>query len=76
VAQSYCNLATACHELKDNEASKEYFETSLAILEAQLPAEAASFEAMGLDYMAMLDIIGEESKAAAFKKRLEKALAV
>jgi tetratricopeptide (TPR) repeat protein len=76
VAQSYCNLATACHELKDNEASKEYFETSLAILEAQLPAEAASFEATGLDYMAMLDIIGEESKAAAFKKRLEKALAV
>jgi tetratricopeptide (TPR) repeat protein len=76
VAQSYCNLATACHELKDNEASKKHFETSLAILEAQLPAEAASFEATGLDYMAMLDIIGEESKAAAFKKRLEKALAV
>jgi len=76
VAQSYCNLATACHELKDNEGSKKHFETSLAILEAQLPAEAASFEATGLDYMAMLDIIGEESKAAVFKKRLEKALAV
>jgi tetratricopeptide (TPR) repeat protein len=76
VAQSYCNLATACHELKDNEASKKHFETCLAILEAQLPAEAASFEATALDYMAMLDIIGEESKAAAFKKRLEKALAV
>jgi len=41
-----------------------------------MPAEAASFEATGLDYMAMLDIIGEESKAAVFKKRLEKALAV
>jgi tetratricopeptide (TPR) repeat protein len=74
VAQSYCNLATACHELKDNEGSKKHFETCLAILEAQLPAEAASYEAAGLDYMAMLDIIGEENKAAAFKKRLDKAL--
>lgn len=74
VAQSYCNLATACHELKDNEGSKKHFETCLAILEAQLPAEAASYEAAALDYMAMLEIIGEESKAAAFQKRLEKAL--
>lgn len=74
VAQSYCNLATACHELKDNEGSQKHFETCLAILEAQLPAEAASYEAAALDYMAMLEIIGEESKAAAFQKRLEKAL--
>lgn len=74
VAQSYCNLATACHELKENDLSKQHFETSLGILEAQLPAEAASYEAIGLDYIAMLDVIGEEGNAAAFKKRLEKAL--
>jgi len=74
VAQSYCNLATACHELKENELSKQHFEASLDILEAQLPAEAASYEATGLDYIAMLDVIDEEGKGTAFKKRLEKAL--
>ena len=75
VAQSYCNLATACHELKDNDMAQQCFETSLGILEAQLPTEASSFEAVGQDYIAMLEIIGEESKAQAFQKRLEKALA-
>ncbi len=75
VAQSLCNLATACHELKDNTAAQANFEQGLAILEAQLPAEAASYENVGLDYISMLEVIGEEPKAAAFKKRLEKALA-
>lgn len=75
VAQSYSNLATASHELKDNDLAQEYFEKSLEILEAQLPGEAASFEAAGLDYVSMLEVIGGETKAAAFKKRMEKALA-
>lgn len=75
VAQSLCNLGTACHELKDNGAAQANFEKSLAILESQLPAEAASFEAVGLDYVSMLEVLGEDAKAAAFKKRLEKALA-
>lgn len=75
VAQSLCNLATACHELKDNAAAQENFEKSLAILESQLPAEAASFEAVGSDYISMLEVLGEDAKAAAFKKRMEKALA-
>lgn len=75
VAQSLCNLGTACHELKDNVAAQQHFERSLAILESQLPAEAASFEAVGQDYLAMLDVLGETAKAAAFQKRLEKALA-
>lgn len=75
VAQSLCNLATACHELKDNDASQQHFEKSLTILESQLPQEARSYEAIGLDYVAMLEIIGEEGKAAALKKRMEKVLA-
>ncbi len=75
VAQSLCNLATACHELKDNLAAQQYFEKSLAILEAQLPQEARSYETIATDYVAMLEIIGEESKADALKKRLEKVLA-
>ncbi len=75
VAQSLCNLATACHELKDNDAAQEHFERSLSILEAQLPEEARSYEAIGLDYVAMLDILGEEVKAAGLKKRMEKVLA-
>lgn len=74
VAQSLCNLATACHELKDNTAAQANFEKSLSILEAQLPAEAASYENVGLDYISMLEILGEDAKASAFKKRLEKAL--
>ncbi|HRH95413.1 MAG TPA: tetratricopeptide repeat protein [Prosthecobacter sp.] len=74
VAQSLCNLGTACHELKDNEAAKKHFEKSLSILESQLPAEAASYEAIGLDYIAMLEIIGEDGKASSFKKRMEKVL--
>lgn len=75
VAQSYSNLATASHELKDNAASQQHYETSLGILEGQLPTEAASYEAMALDYIAMLEEIGEEAKAEAYKKRLDQALA-
>lgn len=75
VAQSLCNLATACHELKDNAAAQQHFEKSLRILEAQLPQEARSYEAIGTDYVAMLEIIGEEGKAGALKKRMEKVLA-
>lgn len=75
VAQSLCNLGTACHELKDNDAAQKHFEKSLSILEGQLPQEARSYEAIGIDYIAMLEIIGEENKAEAFKKRMEKALA-
>ncbi|MDI1314788.1 tetratricopeptide repeat protein [Prosthecobacter sp.] len=76
VAQSLCNLATACHELKDNSASQQHFEKSLRILESQLPQEERSYEAIGADYVAMLEIIGEEGKAAALKKRMEKVLSV
>ncbi len=75
VAQSLCNLATACHELKDNAAAQAHFEKSLSILESQLPTEAASYENVALDYISMLEILGEDAKAAAFKKRMEKALA-
>ena len=75
VAQSYCNLATACHELAENIAAQQHFETSLSILEAQLPKEASSYEAIGQDYIAMLNILSEEGKAIAFQTRQEKALA-
>lgn len=74
VAQSLCNLGTACHELGDNAAAQTCFEQSLEILESLLPAEASSFEAVGLDYLGMLEVIGEDAKAASFKKRLERAL--
>jgi len=75
VAQSLCNLGTACHELKENEPAQQYFEQCLDILEPQLPAEVASYEAAGQDYLAMLDVLGEGAKAAIFQKRMEKALA-
>lgn len=74
VAQSYCNLGTACHELRENEPAQKHFEKSLTILEAQLPAEAASYEAIGEDYAAMLESIGEEAMAAAFRNRMANVL--
>jgi tetratricopeptide (TPR) repeat protein len=75
VAQSYCNLATAAHELGDNAASMQHFEASLRILERHVNEEAASYEAVATDYIALLESLGEERKAAAVKKRLDKVLA-
>lgn len=75
VAQSHCNLATAAHELGDNAASIQHFEQSLRILEMHIKEEIASYEAVGLDYISLLENLGEERKAAAFRKRMEKVLA-
>jgi tetratricopeptide (TPR) repeat protein len=75
VAQSHCNLATAAHELGDNAASMQHFENSLRILERHIKDEAASYEAVGMDYVSLLESLGEERKAAALKKRMEKVLA-
>jgi tetratricopeptide (TPR) repeat protein len=74
VAQAYCNLATACHELRDNETAKKHFTTSLLILEPQIAKEARSYQATSLDYIAMLEMIGDESGAEVVKQRLEKML--
>ncbi len=75
VAQSHCNLATANHELGDNAASIRNFEYSLRILEHHLVDEVVSYEAVSLDYIALLENQGEDKKAAAARKRLEKMLA-
>lgn len=75
VAQSYCNLATANHELGEDSASIHNFEKSLAILEQHLQDEAVSYQAVSLDYISLLENHGEEKKAAAARKRLEKMLA-
>ncbi|HEY1082107.1 MAG TPA: tetratricopeptide repeat protein [Prosthecobacter sp.] len=75
VAQSYCNLATANHELGDDAASIQNFEQSLRILELHLKEEVTSYEAISLDYISLLENQGEERKAAAARKRLEKMLA-
>ena len=75
VAQSLCNIATAKHELGENTAAMLDFEQSLRILELQIKDEARSYEAVGQDYVALLENQGEDRKAAAFKKRMEKVLA-
>ena len=76
VAQSYCNLATVCHELSDNEAAEAHFEESLRILEMHLPEEAGSFEAVATDFLSLLELLGDERKAAALRKRMQRVLAV
>lgn len=74
VAQSHCNLATANHELGDNAASILNFEKSLRILEQHLQNESISYEAVSLDYIALLENQGEDKKALLARKRLEKMM--
>lgn len=75
VAQALCNLATACHELGDDETSVNHFEQSLQILEKHAGEDPGSYEAAALDYLALLESLEDEKKAAALKKRMEKVLA-
>ena len=75
VAQSLCNMATAKHELGENADALLDFEQSLRILELHIKSEAASYEAVGSDYVSLLQNLGDERKAAAFQKRMEKVLA-
>lgn len=75
VAQSLSNMATAKHELGENADALLDFEQSLRILELHIKSEAASYEAVGSDYVSLLQNLGDERKAAAFQKRMEKVLA-
>lgn len=75
VAQSHCNLATVCHELGDNAKAVEHFERSLEILEDNIEQEAASYEAAALDFISLLELMGDDRKVAAVRKRMQKALA-
>lgn len=74
VAQSHSNIGTVQHELGDNAAAMQSFERALRILEAHLPDEASSYEAVGSDYIALLGSIHEDQKAASFQKRMTKVL--
>ena len=70
-AQAYSNLATACHELRDNDTACQHYEAALDILEKHLPGEKRSFEATALDFIAMLEMINLAPRAAAVQKRLQ-----
>ena len=74
-AQAHSNLGTACHELQDNAAAKQHFETALSILEAQIQDERRSFEATSQDYIAMLEMSGDQAAADTVRSRAEKVLA-
>ena len=74
VAQSYCNLATACYELQNDEAAQENYEKSLQILEQNLDTAADSYEQIATDYATVLETLGEDRKALAVRKKLEKIL--
>lgn len=75
LAQSLCNIATAKHELGDNPAALLDFEQSLRILELHIKEEVVSYEAVGRDYISLLEALGDERKATAFQKRMEKMIA-
>ena len=74
VAQSYCNLATACYELQDATATQQNYEKSLRIYEQNIDECAGSYEEVAHDYIAVLEELGEEKKAEAMKKRVERVL--
>lgn len=74
VAQTRCNLGSVFYELHENDAAQESFEKALAILEAHIKDEAASYEAVGQDYVAMLGAIEEDDKASRFQKHMVEVL--
>jgi tetratricopeptide (TPR) repeat protein len=74
VGQSYGNLATVSHALADDAAALGHFEQSLRILEQHANEDPASFEAVAFDCLALLERLGEERKAAALRRRIDKAL--
>jgi tetratricopeptide (TPR) repeat protein len=75
VAQSHCNLATVCHELGDNAKAVEHFERGLEILEANIEQESASYEAVAMDFISLLELMGDERKVAVVRKRMQRTLA-
>ena len=74
VAQSLSNIATARHELGDNVSALLDFERALRILEANIQEKYASYEAVGSDYIALLEALNEDRRAEAFRKRRAKVL--
>jgi tetratricopeptide (TPR) repeat protein len=74
VAQTHSNLASICHELRDIPAALDHYEQALSILEKNIKDEAQSYEAVGLDYIALLESVKEDKRAATFKKRMQRVL--
>ncbi len=74
VAQSLSNIATARHELGDNVSALLDFERALRILEANIHEKTASYEAVGSDYIGLLEALNEDRRAEAFRKRRAKVL--
>lgn len=74
VAQTHSNLASTCHDLGDAGAALEHYELALSILEKNITTEAGSYEEVGLDYIALLESMNEDKRAASFTKRMNRVL--
>lgn len=74
VAQSLSNIATARHELGDNVSALLDFERALRILEGNIQEKTTSYEAVGSDYISLLEALNEDRRAEAFRKRRAKVL--
>ncbi|GEP45287.1 tetratricopeptide repeat protein [Brevifollis gellanilyticus] len=74
VAQSLSNIATARHEVGDNMSALLDFERALRILEENVKEKASSYEAVGGDYISLLEALHQERRAEAFQKRMQKVL--
>jgi tetratricopeptide (TPR) repeat protein len=78
VSQSTSNLAAVCFELGDYGEAQRHYERALTILEQHLhdPQEVASYEAVGMDYIALLNSLNEVGKANELEQRLRHVLSV
>jgi tetratricopeptide (TPR) repeat protein len=77
VSQSTSNLAAVCYELGAHDEAQVHYEKALSILEQHLadPGEVASYEAVTLDYVALLNALQEDAKASAVEQKLRQKLA-
>ena len=77
IAQSLSNIAAVCYELGEQDLAQQHYEKALTILEAHIsdPEEASSYEAVTLDYIALLNALDLTAKAETAEKRMRKALA-
>lgn len=74
VAQSHSNLALVYHELGDGRSCQRAFEDSLAILERHVAEDFEDYSVVAENYADLLRLSGQEKKAAAIEKKMQKLL--
>jgi len=72
LAQSHCNLATVYHQLGDVNNARKHYDMALKSYEKDLDQAGEDYVILVTNYTALLRESGQEKKAEAMEKRLEK----